>query len=170
MSYISYWEIMLRLGLATVLGVLFGFERNKSSKPVGIRTHILICLTACVVALISSYGFADYEAKVAQAMGENIDVRSDPARLVVGVLTGMGFIGAGIIWKTPSGSVHGITTAAEIFLLAALGIGIGMGMYFLVGAATVIAIINMGADTILERYKKRKETKSDYKPNKTKQN
>ena len=156
MNYISNWEILLRLAIATALGVLFGFERNKSAKPVGIRTHVLICLTACVVALISSYGFADYETHVATAVGKAIDVRSDPARLVVGVLTGIGFIGAGIIWKTPSGSVHGITTAAEIFLLAALGIGTGMGMYFLVGAATVIAIVNMIADDLQAKYRKKK--------------
>jgi len=157
MLFLSNWETLLRLGIATALGALFGFERNKSAKPVGIRTHVLICLTSCIVAMISAYGFADYEASVALILGKEAVVHPDPARLVVGVLSGIGFIGAGIIWKTPSGSVHGITTAAAIFLLSALGIGVGLGMYFLVAAATVIAIINMMADDLILWYRKKRE-------------
>lgn len=120
---ISYGEIISRLLLATAIGIIFGFERKRSNKPVGIRTHVLIALASCLVAIISSYGLAQLSAAYPH------NTTSDPARLVVGILTGIGFIGAGIIWKTPAG-VQGITTAAEIFLLAALGICIGLASIF----------------------------------------
>jgi len=155
---IGYGEITLRLLLATGVGVLFGFERKKSKKPIGPRTHVLVCLAACVVALISAYGFNSVYPYYPDGINFNID----PARLAVGVLTGIGFIGAGIIWKSPTG-VIGITTAAEIFLLAALGISIGMGFYFLTAAATLIAILNMIADQLWQTWRK-KWRKKNMKP------
>ena len=94
---ISYGEIISRLLLATAIGIIFGFERKRSNKPVGIRTHVLIALASCLVAIISSYGLAQLSAAYPH------NTTSDPARLVVGILTGIGFIGAGIIWKTPAG-------------------------------------------------------------------
>ena len=151
---ISYWEITLRLLLATGIGILFGFERKRSKKPVGVRTHVLIALASCVVAIISSYGLAQLSSAYPQ------NITSDPARLVVGILTGIGFIGAGIIWKTPAG-VQGITTAAEIFLLAALGISIGLGFYFLTAVATVIAIIDMIADNLWSKWHKKRSRAKD---------
>ncbi|MBS1347986.1 MAG: hypothetical protein HP052_00695 [Firmicutes bacterium] len=152
MTGISYWEITLRLLLATGIGILFGFERKRSKKPVGVRTHVLVSLAACLVAIISAYGVA----QLSSVFSHNIT--SDPVRLVVGILTGIGFIGAGIIWKTPAG-VQGITTAAEIFLLSALGISIGLGLYFLTAVATVIAIIDMVADTLWENWQKKRAGK-----------
>ena len=152
MTGISYWEITLRLLLATGIGILFGFERKRSKKPVGVRTHVLVALAACLVAIISAYGVAQLSSVYSH------NITSDPARLVVGILTGIGFIGAGIIWKTPAG-VQGITTAAEIFLLSALGIGIGLGLYFLTAVATVIAIIDMVADTLWENWQKKRAAK-----------
>lgn len=137
---LSSWELLLRLALATAVGAIFGYERKKSKKPAGIRTHVLISLASCMIALISAYGFTSaYSPELA---GVNFNI--DPARLVVGVLTGIGFIGGGIIWKSPTG-VIGITTAAEVFFLAALGIAIGLGLYLLAGAAGLIAIITLVA-------------------------
>lgn len=144
---LSNYEIVLRLLLATALGIIFGLERERSHKPAGTRTHVLVCLAACIIAMISAYGFKD----IYHAYPANVSIRTDPARLVVGVLTGIGFLGAGIIWKSPSGGVQGITTAAEVFLLAALGIGTGLGQYFLVCAAAVIALLNMMADGLYAR-------------------
>ncbi len=141
---LSHGEILLRLLLATALGIVFGLERERSHKPAGTRTHVLVCLAACVIAMISAYGFKD----IYHAYPENVSVRTDPARLVVGVLTGIGFLGAGIIWKSSSGGIQGITTAAEVFLLAALGIATGLGLYFLALAAAAIALLNMAADDL----------------------
>ena len=151
---ISYGEIISRLLLATAIGIIFGFERKCSNKPVGIRTHVLIALASCLVAIISSYGLAQLSAAYPH------NTTSDPARLVVGILTGIGFIGAGIIWKTPAG-VQGITTAAEIFLLAALGICIGQGFYFLCAVTTVIAIIDMIADDLWANWCKKRTAKKE---------
>ena len=145
------WETLLRMLLATGVGMLLGFEREKSKKPAGMRTHMLICLAACLIAIISAYGFNDPR----MYWLADTPLRSDPARLVVGVLTGIGFIGAGIIWKSPTGSVQGITTAAEIFLLSALGIAAGLGHYVLVAAGTLIAILTMAGDDLVDKFRDR---------------
>ena len=151
---LSYGEIILRLLFATGIGILFGFERKRNKKPVGIRTHILVCLSACIIAMISAYGFAN----IADYYPSSVNFVVDPARLVVGMLTGIGFIGAGIIWKSPTGII-GITTAAEIFLLSAIGISIGLGFYFLAIIATVIAFINMIADDVWDVFRKKRQAK-----------
>lgn len=150
--YISYEETVMRLLLATVLGMIFGLERARNRKPAGTRTHVLVCLAACMIAIVSAYGFGDS----VQYYPDQVNVNIDPARLVVGMLTGIGFLGAGIIWKSPSGGVQGITTAAEIFLLTALGIATGLGQYFLVAATAIIAIVTMAADNIWSRMKRRR--------------
>ncbi|MBQ3404558.1 MAG: MgtC/SapB family protein [Oscillospiraceae bacterium] len=160
---ISYKEILLRVLLATLIGLIFGIERERSHKPAGVRTHVLVCLAACVIAIISIYGFV-YAFPNGPA---NVNVNADPARLVTGVLTGIGFLGAGIIWKSPTGSVQGITTAAEIFMLAALGIACGLGMYFLVGLVSVIAFITMLADSLYRKSKRdrfRKQSAENVNP------
>lgn len=150
MMYLEYWEIALRLFLATLLGLIFGQERKRSKKPVGARTHILVCLSACTIALISAYGFQGLH----DIYPRTVTVNMDPARLVVGVLTGIGFLGAGIIWKSPSGGIQGITTAAEVFMLAALGIACGLGLYFLTGIAGAITIITMLGDDLSKKLRK----------------
>ncbi len=133
------WEMFLRLGIAVVLGLIFGLERGRDKKPVGARTHILICTGACITAMISAYGYLGCAAYYPP----EISVSMDPARLVVGVLTGIGFIGAGIIWKEPGGAVTGITTAAGVFILAVLGIAAGLGLYLLTAVGSGIAILTL---------------------------
>lgn len=118
--------VLFRLLLATSIGMFLGVERERSLKPAGVRTHMLVCLSACVISIISAYGF--------NGLGTN----NDPARLIVGILQGIGFLGAGIIWRNQSGSIMGVTTAAEIFLLTSLGIGCGLGYYFLTLVSTLI--------------------------------
>ena len=121
-------EILRRLLLAAFFGVLFGIERRHRNKPVGARTHVLIALAAATLSIISSYGFTE-----AAALAESsYNFRSDPARLMVGMLTGIGFIGAGIIYRGPHGDVKGITTAAEVYLMTVIGIGAGLGLFRLV--------------------------------------
>lgn len=118
--------ILSRLLLATFIGMFLGVERERSLKPAGVRTHMLVCLSGCVISIISAYGF------------NGLGTSNDPARLIVGILQGIGFLGAGIIWRNHDGSVKGVTTAAEVFLLTALGIGCGLGYYFLTLVATLI--------------------------------
>lgn len=135
--------IVVRLLLAVCIGMLMGVERERSLKPAGVRTHMLVCLCACIIAMISAYGF--------QGLGTS----RDPARMIVGVLQGIGFLGAGIIWRNNDGSVKGVTTAAEIFLLTALGIGCGLGHYFLTVASTIITYFILIAPRLMKKILKR---------------
>lgn len=140
---ISNRTVLLRLCLATLIGTILGVQRERSNKPAGTRTHILVCLSACIIAIVSSYGF------------DGLGTGRDPARLVAGVLSGIGFLGAGIIWRSSSGGVQGITTAAEIFLLSALGISCGLGLYFLACVSTIITLLTLSFDNILAHIRKR---------------
>ena len=125
---LSIPEIILRLGLSMVLGGAIGFERQYKSRPAGLRTHILVCMGACVIALI--------QVEIASgAMRDALNhpdlagvIRSDEARLIAQVVSGVGFLGAGTIIVTKR-SVTGLTTAASLWAIAGLGIAIGMGFY-----------------------------------------
>lgn len=154
--FISYPEILLRLGFTTICAIIFGIERKRKQKPVGARTHILVSIAACQIAIISAYGFKD----AYHVYPSGVNAVSDPARLVVGILTGIGFIGAGIISKSPSGSIKGITTAAEIFLMASLGIGWGLGLYLLTGTVAIIAFATMLINRVTAYIQKKRHCKN----------
>ena len=118
---IGYLEQVITLVLAVGLSSLVGFEREKSHKPAGIRTNILVCLAATFITIIS----VDY-------FGETTP------RILAGVITGMGFLGAGTIIASGK-SVHGLTSAASLWTVAAVGIGLGLGYYAL--AISLIALV-----------------------------
>ena len=118
--------IVLRLLLATALGAIIGFQRERAKKPAGLRTHILICLGAALFTAASIYGFGP---------------ASDPARVAAGVLVGIGFLGAGAIIRTGEGIVAGLTTAATIWAVAAIGLAAGAGLYLVSAVSTVIILI-----------------------------
>ena len=129
---LAYEEIVLRLFVALLVGSLLGFEHTKSKKSAGISTHALVCIASTMISIVSAYGFGDFSTAAHVSM--------DPARLIVGIITGIGFLGAGIIWKDSNhGDVRGLTTAANIWAAAGLGIAVGLGHYFLV-FATVFAM------------------------------
>ena len=122
---ISVWETALRLVLATLLGGAVGWQRETAVKPAGFRTHILVCVGAALFTLISRFGFFDSGA--------------DPARVASNIVVGIGFLGAGTIWRTGA-SVQGLTTAASLWTVAAIGMGAGIGYYAGALLATVIVI------------------------------
>jgi len=111
-------ELMLRVVLAFVLGGLIGYEREIIQRPAGLRTHMLVAAGSAAFTVAGIYGF----------VGEGT-VR-DPARVAAQIVTGVGFLGAGTIWRTSS-TVRGLTTAASIWLVAAVGMLSGGGMYVL---------------------------------------
>ncbi|MDD2252123.1 MAG: MgtC/SapB family protein [Dehalococcoidales bacterium] len=117
-------EIILRLVLAAVLGGVIGFERWKAGKPAGVRDLALISLGSAIFTVVSSQGFAG----------------GDPSRIAAGIVTGIGFIGAGAILHRDSGGVKGLTTATSIWIAAGIGIAVGAGLYYIALAATVIAL------------------------------
>jgi putative Mg2+ transporter-C (MgtC) family protein len=114
-----YPEDLLKILFAILIGGLIGAEREFHNKAAGFRTLIFICLGATLFTILSI----------------RISDRGDPARIAAQIVTGVGFIGAGVIMRD-AGRIQGITTAATIWLIAALGVGIGMGQYALAGAST----------------------------------
>lgn len=118
---ISLFEMTLRLLLALVLGGLIGLERELGGHSAGFRTHILVCLGSAVIVLLSMYGFSDFAAEP--------NVRLDPARLAAQVISGVGFLGAGTIMRNGFG-VSGLTTAASLWVSAAIGLSAGAGFYY----------------------------------------
>jgi len=126
MDIVSEWELVGRVVLAAVLGYLIGLERELTGQPAGERTHALVCLGAAAFSLISSSAFPG----------------GDAARVAAGVVTGLGFLGAGMILKRRGEGVQGLTTAAGIWAVGAIGLAVGAGMYLLgITTAALVGLI-----------------------------
>ncbi|MGL5821149.1 MAG: MgtC/SapB family protein [Sarcina sp.] len=125
------WEFFIRLMLATILGGMIGYEREFRSKEAGLRTHILVALGAALVMMVSQYGFFSVVSTYIQV---------DPSRIAAQVVSGIGFIGAGVIFKE-QGSIKGLSTAAGLWGVAAIGLAVGAGLYTLAITATIIILI-----------------------------
>ena len=125
------FECALRLFVAVVCGALIGIERTHRSKGAGIRTHILVALGAALFVIVSKYGFDDY--LYIEATGVDI------SRVASNIVSGVSFLGAGIIFLRGD-SVHGLTTAAGIWVTAAIGLALGSGLYVLGVVGTVFII------------------------------
>lgn len=123
---------LLRMLLATLCGAVIGLERTKRSKEAGIRTHCIIAGAAALFMIISKYGFTDM-ALVEGSRG------ADPARIAAQVVTGISFLGAGVIYKNGN-AVKGLTTAAGIWATAAVGMACGSGLYWVCLFMTVLII------------------------------
>ncbi len=118
--------MILRLLLASALGAVIGFQRDRAGKPAGLRTHILICVGAALFTIASIYGFG---------------ASGDAARVAAGVVAGIGFLGAGAIIRGGEGIVAGLTTAATMWVVAAIGLAAGTGLYLVSSVATAIILI-----------------------------
>ena len=116
-------DIFLRLVLAVVIGGLVGLEREVVHKPAGIRTHMLVCLGSALFVLATLETLPEESAKI-----------------IAGVATGVGFLGAGTIFRSKS-AVHGLTTAASIWVVAALGLAVGVGLYLMSLVAAVLTLL-----------------------------
>ncbi|PPE67688.1 MgtC/SapB family protein [Caldimonas caldifontis] len=130
---VVYREISIHLLGAVMAGGLIGLERSYHGRPAGFRTHTLVCLASSLLMLITVYHaqwFAGPGATRAQI---------DPTRMAQGIMTGIGFLGAGVIFKEGL-SVRGLTTAASIWITAAIGILIGVGFFFAASLATVLTL------------------------------
>ena len=120
---ISDSEILLRLVIAAFIGGIIGFERLRVHKPAGLRTHMLVTMGAALFTILSIGVFAE-----------------DPARIIAGIVTGIGFLGAGTIFRSKD-HIKGLTTAASLWAVSAVGIGVGLGEYFLVGVSTILILL-----------------------------
>lgn len=132
--FISETEILIRLLIALLLGGIIGFEREQSNHAAGFRTNILVCVGACLMMLLSIYGFSDFV--------NEWNVRVDPARLAAAVITGVGFLGAGTILFTGK-KISGLTTAASLWVVAAIGLAVGAGFYFASIAVMVMVVLTL---------------------------
>lgn len=116
---------ILPLLIAILLGGIIGIEREINGKPAGLRTNIIICLGAAAFTIIARYLSADTESAT---------------RVTAGIVTGVGFLGAGVLIHE-GGGIHGLTTAASIWLVTSIGIACGAGLYILAVAVTVLAVV-----------------------------
>ena len=133
-------DILIRLALAVLIGFFVGLEREKHHRPAGIKTHILVCVGATVISLIQLQIIDDVILRISKDPSLSNVLNSDYGRLGSQVISGIGFLGAGTIIRT-RGSVKGLTTAATLWLVACLGLGIGMGYYIIAVAAFLIVML-----------------------------
>ncbi|MEX3843392.1 MgtC/SapB family protein [Paraburkholderia sp. BR10882] len=137
-------ELLSRLLMAALLGSVIGFERERLNWTAGLRTHMLVCVGAALMMLVSAFGFADV------LRVKNVVL--DPSRVAAQVVSGIGFLGAGSILLRGE-VVRGLTTAASLWLVAGIGLAVGGGMYSAaIGATVIIMIILVGVKPLERRF------------------
>ena len=124
------FQMLMRLFLAAFLGGIVGIERGSGDRPAGLRTHILVCTGSALIMVVSMYAF------------DGFDVPRDPGRIAAQVVSGIGFLGAGTILHEGL-TVRGLTTAASLSMVAAIGLAIGGGMIKIGIASTVIMLVTL---------------------------
>ena len=149
LGYIFDITLVIRILSALLLGFAIGLEREMTNKYAGLRTNILVCLGACIFTIISIYGFPTF------ADGDNVIVSQatgvrDTARIAAQVVTGIGFIGGGTVLRHGA-TVFGLTTAATLWVSAAIGMACGAGMYGLAIIATILSIMVLVSVRIFEK-------------------
>ncbi|MDY6029719.1 MAG: MgtC/SapB family protein [Acidaminococcaceae bacterium] len=130
--------MVTRLIFAALLGGIVGIERGSGDRPAGFRTHILVCMGSALFMLISLYGFDDFGTVNAEDIGQ----RRDSARIAAQVVSGIGFLGAGTILHEGL-TIKGLTTAASLWMVSAIGLSVGSGKYLLSSVATVITMVTL---------------------------
>ncbi len=137
----QYLEFFLRVVVACVCGAAIGYERSKRLKEAGIRTHIIVCCAAALTMIVSKYGFGDLLTPDGASLYGTKG--TDPARLAAQIISGVSFLGAGIIFRNGN-TIKGLTTAAGIWATAGIGLAIGAGMYVIgVFTTAVVAAIQI---------------------------
>jgi putative Mg2+ transporter-C (MgtC) family protein len=131
---LNWDEALLRLSLAAVLGGMIGFERELREREAGLRTHLLVSLGSALFTIVSAYGFRDFLTSGAGV------VRTDPTRIAAQIVTGIGFLGAGAIIRQGF-SVRGLTTAATLWVVAAVGLACGAGYYSAAALSTALVLL-----------------------------
>jgi putative Mg2+ transporter-C (MgtC) family protein len=143
MHSVTQWDLIGRLVLSAVLGSFIGYERERLAWAAGLRTHMLVCVGAALIMIVSAYGFADSTAP---------GIGLDPSRMAAQVVSGIGFLGAGAIMARGE-VVRGLTTAASVWSVAGVGLAVGGGLYIpAVGATVIILIILAGIKPLERRY------------------
>src|SRR5665213_2633556 len=146
---LAHWELILRLCIAAGLGSLIGAERERLIWAAGLRTHMLVCVGSCLFMVVSEYGFSS-------VIGPGVIL--DPSCVAAQVVSGIGFLGAGSILLRGN-LVRGLTTAASLWTVAAIGLAVGGGLYVEAVSATIIILVILAGIKPLEKwYQRRNQT------------
>ena len=143
MDHGSALVIIVRIAAALLIGALIGFERTFHGRPAGFRTHALVSVASALLMLVTVYQ-ADW-----MTAAPLDTIRTDPTRMAQGIMTGIGFLGAGVIFKEGL-TVRGLTTAASIWVTAAIGILVGVGFYLPAIVGTIATLIVLGVFRAIE--------------------
>ncbi len=144
MLLLPWYDVLLRLTVATVLGALIGLERERLDRAAGLRTHTMVAIASCLVMIVSAYGFS-------QTLDQN-HVSFDPSRVAAQVVSGIGFLGAGVIIFRKN-TVRGLTTAASVWSVAGVGLAAGGGLFWVAGAGTAfILVVQLGLRRLEQRF------------------
>lgn len=140
---LGFWDMVARLALATVLGLLIGIERERLERAAGMRTHALVCVASALIMIVSTYGFP--------VPGSEAEAALDPSRIAAQVVSGVGFLGAGVIFMRRN-VVRGLTTAASVWAVAGVGLASGGGLYVPAIMGAIFILLVQGGLRPVERY------------------
>lgn len=153
----THFIILLKLVVALLLGAIIGLERELKHKPVGVKTCAIIAITTCILTVVSIQS-AEYYAQISD------NIRTDPMRLAAQVVSGIGFLGAGVILRKSNDAISGLTTAAIIWASAGIGIASGAGFFFDAIMATAMILVAIRLSPIVHQFvhnrQKEKEKKA----------
>jgi putative Mg2+ transporter-C (MgtC) family protein len=130
-------EIFLKLGISAILGLIIGLERELKRKPVGLKTSLVICIVSCLLTIVS------IESAYMMPSSDKVKITMDPLRLAAQIVSGIGFLGAGVILRRGNDSISGLTTAAMIWGAAGIGIAVGVGFYLEAFAGAALILISV---------------------------
>jgi putative Mg2+ transporter-C (MgtC) family protein len=144
------WEGLIRLAIAAAIGGVIGFERETLDKSAGIRTHMLVCVGAALFMVCSLLLVEEFK-------DSSLVSRVDPTRIASTIVTGIGFLGAGIIFRNEEG-VRGLTTAAGLWVVAAIGMAVGSGFYITAVGSGVLTLVIL---VVMRRMQQRLDLKNN---------
>ncbi|MBB6444934.1 MgtC/SapB family protein [Bacillus benzoevorans] len=130
-------ELLMKLGISAILGMIIGLERELKRKPVGLKTSLVISIVSCLLTIVS------IESAYKFPRNDDINITMDPLRLAAQIVSGIGFLGAGVILRRGNDSISGLTTAALIWGAAGIGIAVGVGYYVEAIAGVALLIISV---------------------------
>lgn len=161
-SAVTLSEIVIRLVLSVIVAAIIGYDREHKNRPAGIKTHILVCVGACLIALLQKkIGYDAIQLALAEPKAAGI-IRADEARLIAQVVSGIGFLGAGTI-LVQHRIVLGLTTAASLWAIAGIGLALGMGNYEFGIAGAIIVILVLAFSKRLIQVHPMKKLEIQYK-------
>lgn len=137
---------MIKLGVSAILGLIIGLERELKRKPVGLKTSLVICIVSCLLTIVSM------ESAYLADGSDKVNITMDPLRLAAQIVSGIGFLGAGVILRKGNDSISGLTTAAMIWGAAGIGIAVGAGFYFEATAGVILLIVSVEVVPIIITY------------------